>query len=399
MAEAEIKTTIDALVSYVNEHGETNVTSVSAALGVGEQTIVEWANILEKANILKIVYKSGKMFLLPVSISGQTLEEMKQEAQAEKSHLDTEISSQLAIVNQVATKMVEFDKSVQEIENIFKTKYKDVKVILDRMNAIESQLSEANKRIKAKSDAIANIHTKLKEDFDGMERYSVDLNKFNFDTNNARTISTDIRNRIQSYKENLNAMQNQFDKVIKEHRNNALTLVNSMKEDVKELEQVSLYDDKQIREYENNERVFKRDAEALLKKVKKERTAAMDEIVKSSQTVQRLLELSSKQTFDIHARLDTLKKDIGFTANLNDGITTIRKQLDTSMQDKEKLIKELNSLQLQVRALNALPGGRSGDKAVTTEKLTKKVNKTAQQTKELEESLNAIDKGVRDLGK
>ena len=40
MADQEVKTSIDALVAYLNEHGETDVTAVSHALGVNESVIL-----------------------------------------------------------------------------------------------------------------------------------------------------------------------------------------------------------------------------------------------------------------------------------------------------------------------------------------------------------------------
>jgi hypothetical protein len=62
-----VTTSIDDLVKYLNEHGETESSELANTLGVGEGLIEAWANALEKAKIVKITYKSGRMYLAPAA--------------------------------------------------------------------------------------------------------------------------------------------------------------------------------------------------------------------------------------------------------------------------------------------------------------------------------------------
>ena len=65
MEAQSIVTGIDAFLKYISEHGE--VTSIDAAtqLKVSEDTIENWAKILEKANLVKI---TGSWRLMMFSI-------------------------------------------------------------------------------------------------------------------------------------------------------------------------------------------------------------------------------------------------------------------------------------------------------------------------------------------
>ncbi len=63
MAGQNITTSIDALMKYLSEHGETESGELAKALNVNESIIETWADVLEKAKITKITYKVGKMYV------------------------------------------------------------------------------------------------------------------------------------------------------------------------------------------------------------------------------------------------------------------------------------------------------------------------------------------------
>lgn len=398
MADQEIKTTIDALVSYISEHGESNVATVAAALGIGEQTIVEWANILEKANIITVSYKGGKMFISPSAAGGRSTEQVKQVQQAEKSQIEAQVLSQMAVASQISAKINEFGKSLTEVETIFKTKYKDVKVILDRINAIENEMEEANKKIKSKSDEIARMHNKLKEDFDGMQKYSISLDRFNLDTNNARNVSNDIKNRIETYKQNIVELNKDLDKVVKDRRKNAISILNAIKDDLKELEDILNYDQKQISQYENAERGYKRDASLALKKIETERIHAMDEIGKSGQKAQQMIEIAGKEVNELESKLGAIKKDIGYAAEINDRVAEMRKQLNEATKQKDEALKQLGIILQELRVLNAQKG-KAASKEAGVEKLEKREKKSSEALKDVKEKTETIEQNFKDLGK
>ncbi len=65
--EQSITTSIDDLVKYLNEHGETESSALAGTLGVSEAVIEAWAGALEKAKMTKVIYKRGRMYLAPVA--------------------------------------------------------------------------------------------------------------------------------------------------------------------------------------------------------------------------------------------------------------------------------------------------------------------------------------------
>ena len=58
-----ITTPRDHLVKYLEEHGETESYVLANRLNVAEAIIRYWSNALEQAEMVKVVHKSGRMFL------------------------------------------------------------------------------------------------------------------------------------------------------------------------------------------------------------------------------------------------------------------------------------------------------------------------------------------------
>jgi DNA-binding transcriptional ArsR family regulator len=91
MADPVVSTTIDKLVNYLKDHGETDSDSLLKALKINESTLSVWADALEDAHVVKIDYKFGKMFMSPA----QTAEVKPQAKQAGKEGkiVESEIAS------------------------------------------------------------------------------------------------------------------------------------------------------------------------------------------------------------------------------------------------------------------------------------------------------------------
>ena len=54
MADQDITTSIDDLVKYLTAHGETESSELAKALGVSENIIGKWTDVLEKAKVVKM---------------------------------------------------------------------------------------------------------------------------------------------------------------------------------------------------------------------------------------------------------------------------------------------------------------------------------------------------------
>ena len=213
MADQEIKTSIDTLVSYITEHGETNVSAVAGALGVSENVILGWANVLEKAGVIRILHKSGRVFIAPAG--SEKGKEIKKE---ERSHLGVEIESQIEIVNQVSAKIDEFSKSLAHVDTLFNTKYRSVKLLLDKIAKAESYLDNIEKKTNERSKRIKDVSAKARQGFDEAQKYLNQLSTFSVDTNSASSIAQELHTLLKSYEKNAADMSKNLEAVIYQGR-------------------------------------------------------------------------------------------------------------------------------------------------------------------------------------
>src|SRR5208337_1649342 len=100
-----ITTSIDDLVKYLKEHGETESSELANTLGVDTGIVEAWSDALEKAKIVRITYKVGKMYVsLAGAEAGAGIGEAKRTAELKKNISETEIAAQINVINQVTAK-------------------------------------------------------------------------------------------------------------------------------------------------------------------------------------------------------------------------------------------------------------------------------------------------------
>ena len=344
MADQEIRTGIDALVAYLKEHGESNISVVATALGVGEASVMEWANVLEKANVITIAHKSGRLFL---SISTGTPGEAgssrptKESKQAEKQNVEEMISSDLAAVDQVSLDLDEFSKSIAKIDILFNTKYKNVKLILDKLNNLENSMGKVEKKLSTRSAKVKTISDEAQDRYDAAQRYLTGLSDFSLDTNNAKAVAQELKDIIKAYEKNTADLSKNLDSVIFKYRKSALDLSKTIREKHNQLVDVLSFDQRQIKEYDRLRHDYKRERDSLLRQNQQVGKKVLEEIAKGKSELESLMNASNVQMNTLKPRVEEIKKDLGSLAVLNDRLKGIRGDLDNLTKQREDILAEL----------------------------------------------------------
>jgi chromosome segregation ATPase len=349
MADQEIKTSIDSLVAYLNEHGETNVSTVASALGVNENIIIGWSNALEKANIIRILHKSGRVFLAP--IHGKMAVQGAREE--DREHLQTELESQIEIVNQVSAKIDEFSRTLTKIDSLFNTKYKNVKMVLDKLSKAEGYIEAVEKKMSARSARIRNVSEQAKADYDQAQKYLNQLSSFSVDTNSASAISQELHTLLKAYEKNASDMSKSLEAVIYQYRKGAIEVSRSIREKHEQFEQVLDYEDKQIRQYKQLATDYKRSADALIRRTGAAEKSVLDEIYAGNAQIDKLSGLATSEMAGVRTMVTDIKKDLGGIADLNDGINKLRKDLAEVSSMRDSLLSELKKADQSMRTAAA----------------------------------------------
>ncbi len=396
MAGQEIKTSIDSLVAYLKEHGETNISVVASVLGVGEATIIEWSNILEKANVIRIVNRSGRMFLSLMEggapagngMAAPTDAEVKVSEESEQMHIEADIASQIAAVNQISSMIDQFSKSISTVDETFKTKYKDVKPFLDKVNAVQARIDTFEKRMETNAKHLEEIRAQMQKEFDALQKYSTMLSGFTLDTNNARGIAEDIRGRLNLYNANMDEMSKALDQLVYRYRKNALEMRRDIRDKTEQLVQIVNLEEKQMREYEKTGKDYKRDSAVLIRNADNKRKAIFDEFDKTMSEVKRLSDVAGKDLTGLKSRSDELKKQLGDMSGINDTLLSIKKDLDAATEQRNALLKSLNTMMQDAKDLSSRR--RPAEKQMRKNALKNRTESASETIEHLREAADTI---------
>ncbi len=387
MAEQEIKTSIDALMAYLNEHGESNSTVVSSALGVSENVVLGWANVLEKAKLIKILHKSGRVFLAPLGAKTAIAEGGSR--QEEKSSAVMEIESQVEIVKQVSARIEDLNKSLASVDSVFDTKYRNAKKMLDKLNSVEGAVDKAEKKIAGRGSKVKDISDKVESGMEGMQKYMDQLESFSVDTNNASAISQELHALLKTYEKNEADMSKSLEAVIYQYRRNALDISRTIREKHDQLRQVLEYEDRQIRQYEHVATDYKRSTDALIRHAESIEKDVMDEVEKGNADLDRLAQAATVQVAGVKSIVDEMKKDLGGISELNAQLQGLKKDLADVTAMRDSLLSELKGIQQEIKESREdwLSSG-----------IKKRAAGAASAATELKGKIGKVESGFKELG-
>ncbi|MEW6721826.1 MAG: hypothetical protein AB1324_01035 [Candidatus Micrarchaeota archaeon] len=109
-----ITTGVDALVRLVKERQRIELEDISAILNIPQETIEEWARVLEEEGILRIEYRLTKIYLVWVKPTEEEVAEERESFYEEKRGIETEVDQFRQKVVQEAGEISDLKKSFED---------------------------------------------------------------------------------------------------------------------------------------------------------------------------------------------------------------------------------------------------------------------------------------------
>ena len=402
MADEQITTSIDELLKYVTEHGDTESTVLIAALGISQKTLEEWADILEKANILKITYRVGKMFLSPVSQSKEAIDMAKRSAEMKELTIKEEIGTHINALDAMEKKIETFTRFVSGSERIFKNKAGDIKTSLDRIDKLSDEANKNYKGLEEKKAFIDTIATKLEKELEELNKKSEEIGKLSATSETTAAINNDIRVKISAADAIINNLIAKYDETIKSQRKELTDIRDSVKEDIKNMTDSSKGMESQIDKYNKLLQEYKKDAANAKLNAEKESKKLLDDATKMKGDVDRMVSSADSEVKKLNSTLETIKKEFGGLADINDKLNDIKKTLEESSKEKESIKKELLVLSKQLQALKSSSSknrikqedkeAKLDNMAAKSEEIGTKLRKHGDRMSNIEEDINNLSK-------
>ncbi len=400
MADKSIETSVDRLVSYLKKNGETEVSFLSANLGIGEDTMTDLVKILEKANIVKITYKLGKMYVTPAtstSKSADVVEAQKRVDEVKKADVVADVSAQDAVLTRITRQIDDYSKSMKGIEEIFKTKNKQMYDSIRRISDIERRVEKAYKRIDARRTELEKLQAVIDASLSDINKYSESVNKFSLDSSGANAMIQDIRNEISIFREGLNTFNKTSEKSIDEYRKSSKEQSDKILLKIEELSELAKLQAQQISSVQEQSSKYYKDSRLSGQRAAKRAERFVDEINRYRNEIDAITKASEADFGFIKKNISDIKVKVGKGASLASSVGEVQADIDTIKEEQQALNKEISGILEGIRAMSSKMSDEKKDEAML------KFEARARKAKELLSAMTAhsdeLTKKVEGLGK
>ncbi|MGC9129625.1 MAG: hypothetical protein ACP5GB_01955, partial [Candidatus Micrarchaeia archaeon] len=280
MVEGVTKTSIDALVEYLKSHGETDAQTLAKALGVTETLIEEWSNILEKSNVVKIIYRAGKMYVAPLSVTKESVEEVQHRIEIEKESIINEAMAQINTLNQLNEKIEKLSEVIKKGDEILKKRMGPLKGELDELYKMSSIAEKRYNEVKKKKNEIDTIAERLEKEARGLKERASSIENFHLNITNVEKLIQDIHNKIGLMHELLEEEEANRKKAIKQLEESERRLANSIKEEIESINNLIFANAKELEESKRINETYKKDAIRLRMELEQKSKKILEEVSK-----------------------------------------------------------------------------------------------------------------------
>jgi chromosome segregation ATPase len=400
MADQPITTSIDDLVKYLNEHGESDSSTLAAALKVNENIIETWADVLEKAQIVKVNYKLGKMYVSPMITSKEGIAVAKKTVELKRDVAEAELVTQINMINQVSAKLEEFKRYVVGAEGAFRTKAGEVKQMLDQIDRLNAQVDGAYKKLKEKSDYINDISAKLDKEAQKLEEKAKAAQVVTGGDSESKRVVSDIMAKLDDAEGRLKALNSDFIATAEQNRRAFAQLVNSIREEEKLLKETLNQREREVQDYSSSLSSYKQESDSIKRQVTRERARMIDEVAKSTEEARKVYAVAEKQIIEAKKVLLELKGQFGGFAVLSGNLNGIKSSIDAISTQKDEIQKELNELSEQLKAISAAgEGEQTAQKSIIVQQTEEKLSGTEKRIEALGKKTDEVKKGIDDIAK
>ncbi len=158
-----ITTGVDALVRLIKEKQRIELEDASSILNIPQETIEDWARVLEEEGILRIEYRLTRIFLVWVRPTEEEIAQEKESFYQEKASIEGEVGGIKGKIGAEA----------QEIEDLRQSFDKFYSKVYGRMDELEKMLSPVPAGKTLSDESIS----KFREDLGGMEGQLAEVRK------------------------------------------------------------------------------------------------------------------------------------------------------------------------------------------------------------------------------
>ncbi len=406
----DVVTGIDGLLKYVSENGETDATMLASNLKVSENTIQEWSLVLERAKLVRIAYKMGRMYVGPatvsVSIDNQdakkggnvvryekmTPAEMENLAGVKSSIMKDQLAVQEKEVDNIAPKIKELREYIQEVQKGFKDRSAELNKYLAELNALKDESAKSFSGVSSYKQQVDKLMEELSKSSgmaDGGKSAVGDIDDV---SGNVEAIIADMRAKGAALRGSSENVLSEFDAKASEQRKQLVQFSSSARQEAKKIDELVSIAENMLAEYRKRVNSYKHEFDSLLAKSSRERAVFLDKTAKAKKSVDRAYDLAGKKAGELDALIAREQGGLARLTELDRGIKDLKQSIEGMSAERDAIKKEIGELN---DSLDGISKGRGGN--IMQER--KDVSEAEEKVKKVGARIKGLGSGSRSVGK
>ena len=407
----DVITGIDSLLNYVSENGEVDTPTLASVLGVSESTVLEWSTVLERAKLIVITYKLGKMYVSPSastlvinkseaytgsnkSVQGATevvgIEEIKKLNEIKSTILEDNLNIQQKNIEALNSKIKQFKEYMEGASKALKENEPAIKSATSELMGFKS---EATKNL----NEIINYMNQINGTVEQLKGGTTDFNKeyLSFEnvdvvSKNARAIIDDIRSKSSYMRSSINDLIREFDKKTSDSRMKLIEFSENVKKQEHMLNELSSSIQKQLLVYTEKLEEYKKEASETNIRIRKEKSALLDKAVLADQKISRIYDAAEKRFDTVDSTINKELTNMNKIQNMYSEIIKIKEGLDNIITENENIKKEIVELTEDIKKIKS-------DKKETVFKKYKNILEKEKKSKDIDQKVKKLNERLYDL--
>jgi len=398
MQGANVTTSIDDLVAYLKKQGETDSLTLAKELGVPETIVEAWANVLEKANIVKVNYKVGKMYLAPAIAKPEEEAAIKQSIEMKRQTYINEVSAQAEMIKEIGNRIDAFKKYIGEVEEVYKSRAGEIKEVMDKINAYGEQVSKLQGKLAEGKEYIEKYQSRLNAELSTIDAKAKLLESANTTVvSDSQKLIADLSSKLSYSIQTADAQLSAFEKQLEEERKKAIALHEDIRKEAKLLDSLINQLADQVDDYKKTYEEYSKDAEKVVKEVSEEKKRLVDEATKAAQQASSIYAVAQQDAGKLSAALSEIKSRFPEISDLSDRLALIKQDIGSMEQEQSKLAQEIAELREQLEALARLTEEQTAKKAEAISAIEKKLAGVRKRSGKVQEKTEEVDSNIKDL--
>lgn len=339
-----IRTGVDKLVDYLDEHDKVKARTVASDLGVDKTTVIEWAELLETEGLAKLSYSFSTTYIQKTEVDEESYKQKAGEVSSKKDALERKIKTAIKKLQRDSANFEQVKKNFSEVQEDIKEEIQTVKEEIEDLE---------------KYDALRkNLDTKVKETKKDLNKELEDL-ETNFENKKQRMNS--LIKEVEKSNEKVDKQKKKIQELSEKRKNMQKEVQNY----IKQLQQVNKDIEKEEKDFmqasNNIERISgqinllhkeflkqkEEKTEALAKKILNEKKMFQEEFADLEQKAKE-----KKQNVKSHH--DASKKIYGGFEDFFNKKVKAQKLIDGLEGSKKEIINDLEELRMRLKGLSVM---------------------------------------------